>query len=319
MRPLVSVIVPVYNVEKYLEVCLNSILEQTYTNLEILVVDDGATDSSPIICDRFAELDARIKVTHQTNKGLSGARNTAMDIAQGEYFMCVDSDDFIERNCVERLLDALEFANADLAVGGYVYCDEKGERHEKKTVSQKKEISGAEQMKNLLTNQEIGDMAWCKLYKKELFDGIRYPLGKYHEDVFTTYKLLARSKKTVILPEALYNYRQVQGSIMNSHFTPKHLDGIVGKLERAKFVEANYEEYREDAYASVVYTCCKCFERMIKADYFDEQTEKYIQTLIRNSVIALCRRGIYSSKTKLFACCSAISMKLTRRIYHLIG
>lgn len=318
MTPLVSIVVPVYNVEKYLEKCLESIIGQTYENIEILLVNDGSTDSSGEICDYYGEQDSRIRVIHQINQGLSGARNTALDIAKGEYITCIDSDDFVSNSLVENLLKAIIEYNCDISVCGTVYCDEINSTLKSQVVENNKVIEGKDQIKSLLSCFDIATMAWGKLYKTELFSNIRYPVGKYNEDVFTTYKLLAKSKKTIVINQGLYFYRQVSGSITNSSFSMKHLDAIEGTLTRAEFVSKEYPEYRGYAYATVVHACCKNYERMIRAEFYDYEVEERIKRIIRKNSMYFLLYSNAAIKTKAFSIVCCINMRLSRGIYNKI-
>ena len=315
MNPLVSIIIPVYNVERYLKRCLDSIVNQTYKNIEIILVDDGSTDSSGKICDYYANRDSRIIVIHQRNQGLSGARNAALDIANGEYITCVDSDDFISQSLVEKLLDSMLKYKADISVCGIVYCDDNDFELKKQVVKSNKVIDGKEQIKNLLSCTDIATMAWGKLYKRQLFDNVRYPIGKYNEDVFTTYKLLSLSKRTVVINQSLYYYRQVSGSITHSSFSIKHLDAIEGTIKRAEFVEKAYPEYTRYAFATVVHTCCKNYERMIIDQFYNSDIEIEIKNIMRRHWISFFGFSKASIKTKAFCFISCINMNLSRRIY----
>lgn len=318
MAPLVSIVVPVYNVERYLEDCLKTIVNQTYKNIEILLVDDGSTDSSGKICDCYGGLDSRIRVIHQKNQGLSVARNVALDVARGEYITCIDSDDFVSESLIEKLMQAIIEYKCDISVCGTVYCDERNSTLKSKVVEGSKVIEGKEQIKNLLYCFDIATMAWGKLYKRELFSDVRYPIGKYNEDVFTTYKLLANSKRTIVINRGLYFYRQVSGSITRSSFSLKHLDAIEGTIMRAEFVAKEYPEYIGYAYATVVHTCCKNYERMIMGEFFDYEIEDRIKKIIRNHCIEFLCYSNAAIKTKAFSIVCCVNMRLARYIHNKI-
>ena len=197
----ISVIVPIYKVEKYIHRCIDSIINQTYKNLEIILVDDGSPDSCPRICDEYAKKDKRIKVIHKENGGLSDARNKGVDIATGDYIAFVDSDDYIHPNMYEVLIYELEKNNSDIALCKYKIVYEKSKI--------KTEIDGKFEVYSLNNLQALDSMygkdgvdfivAWNKLYKKDLFNKIRYPVGKIHEDEYTTYKLLFASKNVIYI------------------------------------------------------------------------------------------------------------------------
>lgn len=230
MDKLISVIVPVYKVEKYLERCVESIRNQTYSNIEIILVDDGSPDSCPTVCDRYAEKDGRIRVIHKENGGLSDARNVGIDAACGEYIGFVDSDDYIHSEMYENLVRSIKKTGAEIAVCGVrkVY-DTDPEEQPVRDQDKVKVCSGIQAVKNIfepdLYLQSV--VAWNKLYRKELFDNVRYPVGKLHEDEFTTYKLLNKCKKVVYIEEKYYYYYQRTDSIMGRkavHFTNDNLE-----------------------------------------------------------------------------------------------
>lgn len=215
MQPLVSIIVPVYKVEPYLRRCLDSIVNQTYTNLEIILVEDGSPDDCPQICDEYAARDKRIVVIHKENGGLSDARNAGLDICKGGYISFVDSDDWVDETYIETLLDLSIKENADIAIGENI-------RTEGCSKPTKKNITinachSKEALKHLFSQNHIAfTVSWGKLYKKNLFSTLRFPKGKYHEDEFTTYILFYKSKKIVYTSEILYYYYQRADSIVST-------------------------------------------------------------------------------------------------------
>lgn len=202
---LVSVIVPVYNIREYVRDCLESVCGQSYRNLEIIVVDDGSTDGSGEICDEFASRDERVKVHHKKNGGLSDARNYGISKARGEFMVLVDGDDEVKKDYVAEMMRAVD-AKVDMVVCGY--NDE---------VPEGMTMSGETAAARLLVGQENIDMvAWNKLYRRGLFDGIRYPEGEKHEDALTTYKLMAKAREVKYVAKSLYVYKVRDGSIMDT-------------------------------------------------------------------------------------------------------
>lgn len=212
----ISVIVAVYNIEAYLEKCVRSLRNQTYRNLQIILVDDGATDGCPAICDRLAEEDGRIQVIHKKNGGLSDARNAGIAAADGEYIAFVDGDDWIETDMYEKLLSAARQFDTPLAVCRYrkIYRNREVDASTGAAVV----FDGQETLESFLMEEDdicIQNAAWNKLYRRELMGELRFPTGKYYEDIVYTTMLLARSPKTVYLDLALYNYvLEREGSIM---------------------------------------------------------------------------------------------------------
>ena len=179
---LISVIVPVYNVERYLRRCVDSILHQTYRNLEVLLVDDGSTDASGAICDEYAAQEEHVTAVHQKNGGLSAARNTGIERAKGTYLCFVDSDDFLDSRMLETLCRDLQEQDADVAVVGFRMFEREEELAPAELTVPGQCMTGREAIRNTLVSDELGDFAWNKLYKRELFRDIRYPLGRMMED-----------------------------------------------------------------------------------------------------------------------------------------
>lgn len=221
IKKIISVIVPVYNVESYLERCILSIVNQHYEHLEIILVDDGSKDGCPIICDKWADKDKRIKVIHKKNGGLSDARNVGIEAATGDYLLFVDSDDYIELTMCDRLLTAIENTEADIAV-----CNLFWDYPKHKKVDKLQQMDGDVVPKTrileeyFLRSSVAMVVAWNKLYRRKLFfttENIRYPVGRLHEDEFTSYRLLYTADKTVFIDAPLYHYVQRDNSIMTKY------------------------------------------------------------------------------------------------------
>jgi glycosyltransferase involved in cell wall biosynthesis len=216
----ISVIVPIFNVEKYVAKCIDSILEQTYQNLEIILVDDGSTDSCPTICDRYKENNERIKVIHKKNGGLSSARNAGLAVAEGSLIAFVDSDDYIEAELLERLRDALVLHNADMAVCNFRYVDEQGKRLKEYPthIVENCCMDQNQYWRNLFDSYANGVayiVAWNKLYRKTLWDKLRYPEGKLNEDEFVVHDIVRQCGKITGIDYVGYDYVQRTGSIMS--------------------------------------------------------------------------------------------------------
>jgi glycosyltransferase involved in cell wall biosynthesis len=222
--PLISVIVPIYNVERYLRKCVDSILHQTYSNLEILLVDDGSPDGCPAICDEYAAQDSRIKVIHKKNGGLSDARNAALDVMQGEYVTFVDSDDYIANDYVETLYHLLHENSADISCIQFTKVHEGDIPSNISSNDVFEVLTPYEALRKLLYFDGLETCAHGKLYKASLFDDIRYPDGKLFEDLGTTYKLFLKSSMIVNSNAKKYYYLQRKNSIETSSFSPKKMD-----------------------------------------------------------------------------------------------
>lgn len=214
----VSVIVPIYNVEDYLKCCVDSIVNQTYKNLEIILVDDGSPDNCGKMCDDFAKQDDRIKVIHKENGGLSDARNAGLDVASGDLIAFVDSDDYIDLNMVEVLVEALEKNDADISMCRYskVYPDVETEDIGDNTESVFLKTDG---LKEYLLARFVDPFVWNKLYRKEIIDNIRFVKGVLGEDNEFNYKVFLNSEKSVLIQKPLYKYRQERpGAITESSY-----------------------------------------------------------------------------------------------------
>lgn len=277
-KPLVSIIVPVYNVEKYIQSCISSIVCQSYSNLEIILVDDGSTDKSGYLCDEIAKKDNRINVIHQQNQGLSGARNSGIDIARGEYLFFVDSDDFLSVTTIEYLEDTARHNKADIVVCDYVRCKD-SDSFDSFIINQRElefeVIDERQRMRVFLTESKIKVVAWGKLYKRVLFEKVRFPVGRYNEDNFTTYKLVHLAKTIVVTNYIGYVYRISSSSITQQKFKLKHWDDVVGKIEQLHFIEENYPTLKREAQAAVIYACNQVLFLMGASD------EKVTELLIK--------------------------------------
>lgn len=246
---LISVVVPVYNVESYLPHCVDTILKQTYTNIEVFLVDDGSTDSSGIICEELAELDNRIKVIRKNNGGLSDARNVAIEKANGEYITFIDSDDYIPYDSLEYLYSLIREYNADISIGKMLLTSETNElRRNQETQILK--LENKEAVKEMLYGSYYTASASGKLYKSSLFKNVRYPYGKLNEDLFTTYKVLDKANLTICSNKIVYYYFHRNGSIMNSAFSYKKLDVLQALNQINKDIEL-YDYGAQSAFSAL--------------------------------------------------------------------
>ena len=237
---MISVIVPVYNVERYIRQCVESILEQTYADLEIILVDDGSTDGSGSICDEYKLKDDRVVVIHKCNGGLSDARNAGLDIARGEYIGFVDSDDYIEPDMYEVLYKNCERYAADLAAARFVKFNTQGE--DRKNFTENIEVFSREEMLRLFIvgdrRYEITMSVWDRLYKRELISDLRFPVGKCYEDIVFSTKVIEKSKINVYIDRALYHYRLREDSISGEDFNDYNraplriITDLIPELER---------------------------------------------------------------------------------------
>ena len=251
----VSIIVPVYQVENYIRQCIDSILVQTFTDFELILVDDGSKDRSGKICDEYAVLDQRVKVIHKENGGLSDARNCGMDQAVGNYFMFVDSDDYIAPTMLEYLYKALMNKEADIAVCNFLYFFEEDRKRDFSTNIQSEVLSGAEIFYSRKNERVYGiwTVAWNKLYKRETLGNVRFRFGKYHEDEFWANDIYQMDIKVVTIPECLYYYRQRDNSIMGRKNIKRDFD-ILEALQERIAVYFMDERHADQAYKVMIFS-----------------------------------------------------------------
>lgn len=254
---LISVIVPVYNVEPYLHRCVDSILRQTYRNLEVLLVDDGSTDSSGDICEEYARQDPRVTVLHQKNGGLSAARNAGIERARGACLAFVDSDDFIDSRMLETLYQDLTEQGADAVVCGYRLFGPQDEILPIDFSVPVQCMSGQDAIRSTLVSDEIGDFAWNKLYRKGLFQKVRYPLGRMMEDQGTTYQIFLQCKKVAYHTVQMYYYYQRPDSILHRRNLKFYEDKFDMGWQKYQALKEVYPDMRENdaAMLSVVEHC----------------------------------------------------------------
>ena len=253
--PLISVIVPVYKVEAYLDRCVQSIVNQTYQNLEIILVDDGSPDRCPAMCDAWAAKDSRIKVIHKENGGLSDARNAGIAIATGEFMGFVDSDDYIAPKMYQLLYDRMTTDGSDIAACGVEMVFEDGNPPCSLTPVGDVTLDNAAAVEAVVRESALKQPVWYKLYKTEQIRDIPFPVGKYHEDVFWTWKAVARAKKISVLGTPCYFYVQRSGSIMDERYSLKRLDALEAKQERLTFLEDAYPHLAGLARKDLMFSC----------------------------------------------------------------
>lgn len=258
MSDLVSVIVPVYKVEKYLSRCIESILNQTYENIEVILINDGSPDKCPEICDEHAKRDNRVIVIHQANSGPSSARNKGLDIAKGKYIMFIDSDDFINKIMIEEMLINLIDSKADISM-----CDHlkiyKGNEIINFNQIKKNEVLNRENVLEWLLDEHEICVPWGKLYKSNLFFDLRFQIDKYNEDMFIIHKLFHKARKIVYDKRQFYYYSQEGTSLTRSEFNYKKLDMVEAVAEWYHFIKENYPRLERKAkmkYLTVMIDTC---------------------------------------------------------------
>ena len=310
-RELISVIVPVYNVEQYLKKCVDSIVNQTYKNLEIILVDDGATDSSGEICDELEKLDNRIKVYHKENGGLSDARNYGVARATGSYIGFVDSDDFIDAEMYEKLYEAIIKEDADVAE-----CNLKivyPERVELFTDKRYYQVcTKQEYLEEYLKIEKIFGSACVRLIKTNIAKKIEFPVGKLYEDTYYAYDLIDIADKYVLMDNACYNYLMRENSITNAKFNPRIFD-LIEIVEKFHVnVYRNYPSLKEAADCRKMYAYFSVLNSILLEENFKNNTF-YLQIInyFKENYKKLLNNKYITRNRKL----SIILIKLNINIY----
>lgn len=319
--PLISVIVPIYNIEKYLERCVNSIREQTYTNLEILLVDDGSTDSSGTICDKFAETDARIRVFHKENGGSSSARNLGIAQAKGEYLGFVDSDDYISANMYELLVGAINEFRAEVAQVGRDEIDENDKRMPDVCIppTQKVFIESEDFLRELLMHR--GDCSFCtKLVKKSLFENGTFPLGELNEDFRLFVSFLDKIRGVVSLPEQTYHVFYRIGSNTRKEdknaFSRVFMDNVNNADRVEKIVADKFPKLQSVAFRFGM------FQRMdyllhIPVQQMEKENTQYVAVCryVRKNWWKAVKNEFLTAKNKIYLVLFAIAPKTVRALH----
>lgn len=270
---LISIIVPVYKVEKYLEKCVNSILKQTYTNLEIILVDDGSPDKCGQLCDELAKTDDRIKVFHKENGGLSDARNYGVERANGEYIGFVDSDDYIHECMYEELYKAIKKSGTSIAECGVtrVYKNTLRPHYEGEDYFLVLDREGY--LKEYLENKRLYGSAWCKLIHRDLAKKIKFPTGKIYEDAFYTLELLKTVDKYTLISGNYYYYYIRENSITTRSFSSKDMDYIEIMNEIEDYTLANFPIFKEQLLVRLTFAYISIFNQLLEVDNYKRKSE----------------------------------------------
>ncbi len=288
MEALISVIVPVYNVSEYLPRCVESITAQTYQNIEIILVDDGATDNSGILCDEYALRDSRIKVVHKENGGLSSARNAGIQIAKGEYLTFVDSDDYIDADYVEFLYTLICRHQTKMSICAHTVFYDNGTVLKKET-GEHGLLESRTVLERILYDEDIDLTACAKLYHCSLFETIRFPEGRLFEDAATTYRFVYESGQAALGLESKYNYMIRSNSISTANFSEKKLDLITSTKEMGDFCKSVYPELTKAADRRVMYAYLSTLSQLVNCNAKNPKIQKFLMGYIRkNGMAVLC-------------------------------
>ena len=286
---MISVIVPIYKVEKYLKRCVDSLLGQTFTDFEVILVDDGSPDGCGAICDAYASQDPRVRALHKSNGGLSDARNAGLLVAAGDEIAFLDSDDWVAPDFLAALHDALIRTGADIAECAVVKTDGTADIASDGADGASSEptvYSTEPALRELIHDGAFRQTVWNKLYKRSVLEGILFPVGRTNEDEFWTYKVFARAEKAAKIDRPLYCYFQRPGSIMGASFSLRRLDALDAKRERQAFIEEHFPSLTRDARMNLFATCIYLAQmslRYLKGDERAAARKKLAETY------AICR------------------------------
>lgn len=319
---LISIVVPIYNVGKYLKRCIESVINQSYKNLQIILVDDGSTDGSGEICDTYAQNDSRIEVIHKKNGGLSEARNVGIDVAVGEYIAFIDSDDWIRSDYVEALKRAIDIGKTKISACAYLKTFQKTITENKDNIcriSNCMEIWNInEAYQHLFLNRRIDNSACAKLYARDLFKNIRYPVGKLYEDQFVTYKLFHISQGVTFINSQMYFYFDRPGSIQNEQFTDKKMDELEAATGCVEFIHENYPYLKEEVHCRYISSCFHILFAIKDTKKFQKEI-LFLETAIKQYRKDMVFGKNINRKVRVGCLCSYLGFGAVKLIYELTG
>lgn len=280
MNPLVSIIVPVYNVEKYLEKCITSILKQTYLNLEVILVDDGSSDASPALCDDYEKKDSRVKVIHKLNGGLSSARNSGLDICNGDYICFIDSDDWIHPDTIRNCIEVFEIKEIDIVCIAGQKVSENGFVEKCFSYYSSGTILDSKQVVKKILLDEIGSQAVQGIYRSSCWKAVRFPLNQLYEDIPTVYRAFNNARKIYFIDEMFYFYRVNMNSISYSSNPRKNYHIFLGFLDHYYFSKNNYPAISGKCCAIAAHYALTTLCRNWNKSTIDSEIEKEIMSFL---------------------------------------
>lgn len=292
---LISVIVPIYNVERYLKDCLDSIISQTYKNLEIILVDDGSSDKSAQICEQFANKDKRIKLLHKQNGGQSSARNMGLDIANGEFISFVDSDDILHEDYIQKLYDMASKFNAKLSMIGFEPFSGDYPSHTSTKFNKNEKVLSAKELLSAICTGELSFSPCIFLYAREIFENLRFLEGRIYEDIYISFDVINMAKNIAYTDEIYYFYRIRQGSTVHS-FSQKHLMAVDSVTRFSTLVKEAYPQLKHEANYSL---CSSMFDTSIGI-LKSQNCEFYPKIYEFSSLIKKRLGSVFMVKTKYF-------------------
>ena len=286
-KPLISVVVPIYNVENYLCRCVDSIISQTYSNIEIILVDDGSPDNCPKICDDYKKKDSRVVVVHKENGGLSDARNAGIKVMNGKYVTFIDSDDYVEKDYVEFLYNLIEKYNVKMSICSYKAIYDTGT-----ILTQANDceytLTSSETLAKMLYHEDFNVSTWAKLYEASLFEKVEFPKGKIFEDALTTYKLVDQCDRIAVSLVSKYNYMIRNNSILTGAFSVKKLTLIDAYEEMGNYILKKYPNLSKAVTRSRVYTHISTLRQMVNCKpKLKEKEKEYRKYILKHGKIVL--------------------------------
>lgn len=309
----ISVIVPVYKVEKYIHKCVDSILNQTFSEIEVILVDDGTPDRCGEICDMYAQQDSRVKVIHKENGGLSDARNAGMPYATGEYLIFIDSDDYIESDMLEYMYTRLIEANADMATCGVyeVYRD----RIEKQKEESDFVCSGEKAFQCILQGHTIRGEIWNKLIRRSCIEDLRFPKGKLYEDIYFTVDLMQRIKTVAVGTKSKYYYLHREDSITGKPYRPQLYDIIEGYTKNYKVVQEKFPALTEEAECLWLWSRFIVLDKMLlEENYREIEGRKELILFIRRHIIRILKNRYFNRNRKISAMILFLNVSFYRKL-----
>ncbi|MBR5279195.1 MAG: glycosyltransferase, partial [Clostridia bacterium] len=315
---LISVIVPVYKVEKYLNKCVESIVNQTYKNLEIILVDDGSPDNCPKMCDEWAEKDSRIKVIHQENGGGSKARNVGKSVSSGQWVMFIDSDDYLSEDMIAVLFNNAS-ENIDIIECEFLLTEDDNVNFDKNN-DQIEIFATQDAMKLHIEDKSFRQTVWNKLYRKSVLCNVDFPEGKLIDDEFFTYKAIGNARNLVHIYKKLYAYRQQTDSVMHKAFSLGRFHAIEAKCERLDYLSNKFPDLVTDAKINLWGTCLYLGQCALKHLQAGDKKEafKIINRALQTNLLNKNDLSLLSFDYKIWAVLSKISMKFTCKIRNLL-
>lgn len=312
---LISIIVPVYKVEKYLEKCVKSILNQTYTNLEIILVNDGSPDECGRLCGELAKVDNRIKVFHKENGGLSDARNYGVERASGEYIGFVDSDDYIHENMYEKLYEAIKKSGTEISECGVTRVYKNTLRPHYEGEDYFLILDKQEYLEEYLENRRLYGSAWCKLIQRDLAKKIKFPTGKIYEDAFYTLELLENVNKFTIISGNYYYYYIRENSITTRPFSSKDMDYIEIMDRIRDYTLSNFPKFKEQLLVRLTYAYLSIFNQLIVLDNYKTKKEyKVLKNKLKDSYFKVFANKKAPKNLKL----ALVLLSINERLYKFI-